>query len=393
MRAELNYAVMLTSAILSLSLGGCSGSGNSSSQGEKLVIGSVIPLSGPMGHYGEDDKAGMEIAREELNSQGILVKESSGSTKKYSVDIRHENSYGGPNNTVNAPEQLEKLASSGVNAVVGEQGSGVTLALAPVANARRVVLITPAATNYKLRDAGPWVFRMLPNDYDQAVRMARYGRDQLKSNRAAILSIDNDYGRDLNKTFVESFSSSGGSIVFNRQFSEGQKEFSGLLTDLAKSNAQFLFLVGHTQEMADLLRTKERIEKKTGRVLPVLGTDGMYDETFIKQVGPSSEGIVLASAGFNPESEEPAVKRFVTLFRAKYGKTPSLWSASSYDAILLIAEAIRRGGPAAEAIRTNLLQVRVPGATGLNYFDSTGGISGKEVYVFIIRSGHFARVN
>jgi ABC-type branched-subunit amino acid transport system substrate-binding protein len=224
--------------------------------------------------------------------------------------------------------------------------------------------------------------------------MARYGRNRLKASRAAVLYIDNDYGADIAKVFVETLTADGGAVVYNRKFGEGQREFGGFITDLLKSKAEFLFLVGHTQEMADLLRTKGRIERGEGaKHMPVLGTDGMYDDTFLQQAGDTAEGIVLASAGFNPQSIDPAVKKFVAAFQARYKKVPNLWSASSYDAVRLIVEAIRRGGVSADAIRTNLHQIQnYPGATGPNSFDETGGIVGKSVFTFVVHQGKFEQL-
>ena len=360
-------------------------------QTQTLTLGSILPLSGPNAHYGEDNKAGMEVALTEVNREGIVHRQPNGQTHRYRLQIQFENSYGGPNNTLNAPDQMEKLVNAGVPVVLGEHFSGVTLALAPIANERHRVLLTPCSTNYKLREAGPWVFRVLPTDYDQAVEMAKYGRSELKASRAAVLSIDNAYGRDLAKTFIDTLTKLGGTIAYNRQFSEGQTEFGGFVTELLNSRAQFLFLVGHTQEMADFLRTKARIEKREGHTtLPVLGTDGMYDDTFLKQAGPTADGIVLASAGFNPQSPEPAVRDFVTAFQAKYGHDPNLWSAAAYDAVRVTTEAIRIGGPTPDGIRKSIFQIKnSPGATGPNTFDATGGTTGKRVYMFVIRNGKF----
>ncbi len=336
----------------------------------------------------------METALDQVNQSGITFKDGAGITHHYKLSIQYENSYGGPNNTLNAPDQMEKLIAAGVPAVLGEHFSGVTLALAPIANARHRVLLTPCSTNYKLRNAGPWVFRILPTDYDQSVQMARYGKNELKASRAAVLNIENAYGRDLAKTFVDTFTRDGGTIVYSHQFAEGQREFGGFVTQLLKSNAQFLFLVGHTQEMADLLRAKARIERSLGRPrLPVLGTDGMYDDSFLEQAGEAAEGIVLASAGFNPQSSDPVVRKFVSAFQTKFAKTPNLWSAGGYDAVHVLAEAIRHGGPKPEAIRESLFTVRgFAGATGTNTIDKTGGTEGKPVYVFVIRGGKFIQL-
>ncbi|MCP4677638.1 MAG: ABC transporter substrate-binding protein [Deltaproteobacteria bacterium] len=358
-----------------------------------LTVGSILVLSGPNSHYGEDTKAGMEMGLQYVNEQGISYTTPSGDRRDIRLNIEFKNSHGGPNNTINAPEQLQELVNAGMPVILGAFFSSVTLSLGPIANDRGVVLLTPCSTNYKLREAGPLVFRILPTDYDQAVKMADYARDELKATKGAVLYIQNDYGQDLANTFVGRFEETGGKVVYNRFFVEGTREFGGFINQLLDSGAEHLFLAGHTQEMVDILRTKQGTERRRNvRPLPVLGTDGMYDDSFLEQAGDAADGIVLASAGFDPQANDPVVRSFVSAFQERFGREPNLWSAGGYDAVLVLAEAIRSGGPSAAGIQGGLKQIQgLSGATGINTVDETGGMSGKEVHTFVVRGGRFER--
>ena len=65
---------------------------------------------------------------------------------------------------------------------------------------------------------------------------------------------------------------------------------------------------------------------------------------FDQKAGQASEGYIRI-VQFDPTEKRKIVQDFVAAFRAKYGadKVPTHINAHAYDAILLVAEAVRRG--------------------------------------------------
>jgi branched-chain amino acid transport system substrate-binding protein len=350
-----------------------------------VTVGSLLPLSGPNQHYGVEVREGMQIALDEVNAGWA---QSNVSPKRH-LDIRFENSLSGPGNTLSAPEEMQKLIAAKIPVVMGEFFSSNTLALAPIANREKVVLITPCSTNYKLRFAGDWVFMILPNDLDQATKIANYALNTLKLKKAAAIYIDNDYGEDLVKQFVQDFSKGGGAVVVQQKFKEGEKEFGPLLTTIQNAEPDLIFLAGHTKEMADFLKQKDQKAIK----LPVLGTDGMNDEKLVEYAGKSAEGIVFAAVGFNPESQEPIIRDFVQKYRARFGRAPSAWAAAGYDTVRVVAHAVEKAGTSPDEIRRFLASLKnFPGVTGPQTFDEYRSPVGKPTFIYTIRDGAFVQL-
>ena len=80
------------------------------------------------------------------------------------------------------------------------------------------------------------------------------------------------------------------------------------------------------------------------------------------------------------------VQDFVAAFRAKYGadKVPTHINAHAYDAITLIAEAVRRGATDQESIRDRFSKMKdVEVTTGKITFDPKGQNSDLSVIHFV----------
>ena len=52
------------------------------------------------------------------------------------------------------------------------------------------------------------------------------------------------------------------------------------------------------------------------------------------------------------------MKRFVDPFKAKYGEEPDEFDVDAYDAMIMLAEALRQGGPDRKGVHDGLAAVR-----------------------------------
>jgi branched-chain amino acid transport system substrate-binding protein len=89
---------------------------------------------------------------------------------------------------------------------------------------------------------------------------------------------------------------------------------------------------------------------------------------------------------FDPNEKRQIVQDFVKAFHAKYGadKTPTHINAHAYDAILLVAEAVRRGAKDSETIREQFGKFKdVEVTTGRITFDKKGQNSDLSVVHFV----------
>ena len=106
------------------------------SEDQSITVGAILPLTGNGAKYGEAARKGIELAREETNSRNRI--------RGKMLNVVYEDSQGDPRRAVDA---FRKLASvDRVPAVIGDLFSSATLAVAPLANESRVVLLSPTSS-------------------------------------------------------------------------------------------------------------------------------------------------------------------------------------------------------------------------------------------------------
>src|SRR5438105_1378852 len=119
---------------------------------DRIAIGVILPLSGEAAHWGIPARSGAELAVEQVNRAG-----GGGAA---TLELAVEDDRCNPTEGVSAFNKI--MAAASPSAVLGAVCSGVTLAVAPLAETRRTVLISPASTSPKLTGAGEFIFRVVP---------------------------------------------------------------------------------------------------------------------------------------------------------------------------------------------------------------------------------------
>ena len=111
------------------------------------------------------------------------------------------------------------------------------------------------------------------------------------------------------------------------------------MSKLKALKPEAVVMTGYYQESAQLM-----IEmRKQGISCPILGSNGFNDPKILELAGKAMEGSIWAS-GFFPDNPDPKVRKFVAKVQEKYKKKPNQFHAQAYDALWVIAEAIKRAG-------------------------------------------------
>ncbi len=113
----------------------------------------------------------------------------------------------------------------------------------------------------------------------------------------------------------------------------------------------------------------------TSAAASVTGTGSYWVRSVVPAAPPGAtrSGPDLAPACFRLDSKRPGTKAFVRSFRRRFGHPPGAWAAAGYDAALVLAEGVRRGGTDPLALVSAMRQgPPVVGATGPILFDSRG---------------------
>jgi branched-chain amino acid transport system substrate-binding protein len=332
------------------------GAGSSDkAEGADIVIGHYASMTGNTAHFGQDTDKAARLAVEQINAAGGVLGKK---LKIVTLDTRGDGA-----EAANAVTRLIDVEKA--NAILGEVASSLSLQGGPIAQRRKIPMVSPSSTNPKVTQVGDYIFRVCFIDPFQGKVMATFARQTLKLDRVAILKdVKNDYSIGLAEAFQKAFVAAGGTIAAEQSYSAGDTDFSAQVTAIKGSNAQAIWVPGYYSEVGAIARTAARLGVK----LPLLGGDG-WDAPELFTIGGEALNGSYFSNHFAPDQASPQAQKFVADFKAKYGQEPTGLGALGYDGIMVIADAIKRAGKAdPTAIRDAL-------AVTKNYEAVTGNIT------------------
>jgi ABC-type branched-subunit amino acid transport system substrate-binding protein len=328
------------------------------------VVGCLLPLTGSFGLYGQEVLNGAELALARLAEQRasvqLIVKDTRGSAEE-------------------AASLVEDLVTSHkVISVIGPLASRSVLSAAKKAQALGVPIIT-LTQREEITAEGEMVFQNFLTPAVEVERLLQKATRHLGFSRFAILYPDSAYGRTLMTLFWDKAEEAGGSITAVESYQPEETDFAvqikkmvGLYYPRPEPSPQVLL------EKKDLLNqmgvepglsTERELEpiidfdavfipdnaQKVSLIAPqfpfhkvfrvrFLGTSLWQSSELVEQAGEYLQGAVFPSS-FSVQSDSPAVKRFVALYRKTYDADPGILAATGYDTVLFLSHVLAKEAP------------------------------------------------
>ncbi len=300
----------------------------------EIVVGYYGDLSGRTSNFGQSTKNGVEMAADEINKAGGI--------NGRMIKILSEDDEGRPEKAATVVTKL--VDQDRVIALLGEVASGNSLAAAPKAQSSKVPMISPSSTNPAVTAVGDYIFRVCFIDPFQGDVMAKFAANTLKAKTAAImLDFNSPYSRGLTEFFEASFTKLGGRIVNKQAYTQGDRDYKGQLTAIRSANPDVIYVPGYYGEVGVISKQAKQLDIKA----PMLGGDG-WDSTQLWDLGGDSLNGSFISNHYSVDDPSPAIQKFVSDYRARYGNVPDALAALGYDAMQVLADAIRRAGTTQE---------------------------------------------
>ena len=327
------FAVLSLVLIASFILPACGGGAG----GGTLKIGLLAPLSGSVPTFGISTKEGTELAIKEWNDKGGVL------GKKLELDVGDSQCEADP--AVNAANKL--IDQDGVKYIVGEVCSKASIPVSEIVNQKKVVQISPTSTNSgvtvdKDGKVKPFTFRACFIDPFQGLVMAKFAAG--KGFKTAFIMFDqgNDYTVGLAQAFEKSFVELGGQIVGKETYTSTDTDFSAILTKVADSKAEVLYVPDYYQ----IINLVGAQAKDKGITSVMMGGDG-WDSSDL-DVKAADGGFY--SNHYDPGDTRPIVVEWLKKYGAAYKddkgqpKVPDALATLAYDATNLLLAAIQKAG-------------------------------------------------
>jgi len=304
---------------------GCPGPSASTNE---ILIGHYGSLSGSEATFGQSTDNGIKMAVEEVNAAGGI-----GGKK---IRLLTEDDKGDAKEAGNAVTKF--VTNDGVKAVIGQVASKLSLAGGPICQEHGVPMISPSSTNPAVTQVGDMIFRVCFIDPFQGSVCARFARDHIKAETAAILyDQSTPYSVGLMEEFEKAFVKAGGKVVRKETFQAGDQDFSSQLTQIRGADPQVVFIPVYYAQIGNIAQQA----RKLGIKVPFVGADGWESGDLAALAGDSLDGSFYSNH-YSQQSDAPKVKEFLSKYRAKYNEEADSMAALGYDAANVLFEAMKR---------------------------------------------------
>jgi len=341
----------------------------------EIIIGAAAPWSDIQDRLGE----GIQMAVQEINQNGGVL------GRKIRV-IRGDDEASVTKGQTIAQQFAE---TKEMVAVIGHYNSYVSVPTSIIYEYYGLLMLTPMSTSPKLTQQGfKLIFRNIPDDNAFGRELADFCAKQgYKS--MVIYHANDDYGIGLANAF-EMQSEKNGIDILDRLNYDSLSSTSMFRKDLNywKENYYFdaIFLAGVNPQVALFIKEAREL----GITVPIVGGDGLDSPELIQIAGKNADNTFIGSV-FNPERPDKKTVEFVEAFRSQFKVTPDSAAAQGYDAVQVIAQAMKKAGSTvpheiAEALHAT---VNWEGVTGAHTFDEKGDVVDKDIYIKVVRDGVF----
>ncbi|MFD5226352.1 branched-chain amino acid ABC transporter substrate-binding protein [Microbacterium sp. NPDC058342] len=330
-RRTLSIAAAIGAIILTA---GCSGglgsddAGGSGSGDGPIKLGMLAPFSGSESAFGDYMKNGAQLAIDEINADGGI------DGRELELVVEDDAC-----DATTAVSGANKLVTDGIVASVGGYCSGATLPTLPIFDEAGIPMVIPAANSNELVSQNlPGVFLINGTGTQQAQAAVTYAK-KIGAEEVAVIDDATSYSADLAASFVEQAEAEGLTVAFEATVTPGENDYASVATQLSDAQPGLVYWTGYYQEGGLIVRQAT----DAGYEGDFLVGDGSVDAKFAEIAGKGYTEHVLGTFTQTPDMIEGA-DSWIADYEKLAGGKPGPYSTQSYDAVRVVAEAIKEAG-------------------------------------------------
>lgn len=334
---------------------------------DPIKLGMMAESTGPNAESGINQMNGAKMALEEINKAGGVLGRL--------LELRIEDNQSTNPGSVLA---ISKLTSGNdLTALIGSVRSTQTQAVSPTVLKVGLPMVI-GGTDYGLTHANnPWIFRARPNDSYSAKVIADYGVNTRHLKKWAIVHSTDSFGNGGKSILSESLKGMGITPVTVQGFTSNSQDFTPIVLAIKQSGADVISTyIANSTDVGIFAKQLRQL----GVTAAWIGSPSVATDTAMKLAGDALYGTYSIS-DFAIDSSAEA-KAYAKNYKEKYNLEPDLFSSWSYDAVKILATAIKAANSTKpDDIKKALHSIRgYKGAEGTYNYDKNGdGLHGYNI--------------
>ena len=306
--------------------------------GQTIKVGAVVPLTGRYAAGGAQNKAGYEIAVEQINGAGGVTVGG----KKMRLELIMLDDESDPTKTV---ARLETLAAQGVVAYLGGFGSDLHAAASSIGDKNKIPYLGVAFALHSIHQQGlRYLFSPFPKSPDIAMEtfvMLDASIPAAQRPRKVALFLERtDWGKEMGSHWDGRAREHGYQVVTSAAYAPGAKDFSDLILKAKSAGAETVLALPNPPDGMAIFKQMKELDLNAKAYVFVRAPD---PPVWSKNLGKDGD-YVLLSPGWHFAARYPKVAEVNEAHQKRLGRPADPIVGPSYACIQILTDAITRAG-------------------------------------------------
>lgn len=238
-----------------------------------------------------------------------------------------------------AKKAVNELIGEGVVAIIGHMTSSMSGATIPIVNDKNVVMISPTTSSSDFEGKDDNFVMLYPSTRTSAGHFSSYIFNEMGLRRVAVIyDVSNrTYSESWYENFRSEFKKLKGEVVSGKAFTSGEEEsLFAIARELLEKKPEGILIIANALDTALLCQQVRKIDKNVS----LMTSEWAFTADVLKHGGSSVEGVVFIEK-VDLESEDPRYMEFASEYEKLFGRLPDFAASKSYDAVQVLAAALR----------------------------------------------------
>jgi branched-chain amino acid transport system substrate-binding protein len=357
---------------------------SSASAGTTIKVGAILSVTGPASFLGAPEAKTLEMMVEDINAKGGI--------NGAKVELVIKDSGGSPEKAVSFAKQL--IDEDKVFAILGPSTSGETMAIKNIAEEGKTLLISCAAAEVIVNPQAKYVFKTPQMDKHAVIKIFQQMK-KMNISKIGVLSSNTGFGKAGKEQIEKLAPEYGITVVISEVYDKAATDLTAEVTKVKAATVQAI--VNWSIEPAQAIVIKNA--RQIGLTIPIFQSHGFGNIGYVKAAGSAAEGVIfpagrllVADALSDKNPQKALLLSYKKSYEAKYKEDVSTFGGHAYDAMLILAEAIKASGTDKEKVRTAIENIKgLIGTAGIFNFSATdhNGLDLNAFEMLTVKDGKF----
>jgi len=329
-------------------------------QAKTIKVGAILAESGGASFLGGPEARTIKMLADKINADGGI----NGDT----IELIIKDSGGNPEKAISFAKQL--IEEDKVLAILGPSTSGETMSIKKICEDGKTILLSCAAAEVIVNPVGKYVFKT-PQKDSYAVKKIYMEMNKMGISKIAVLAGNTGFGK-AGKEQLEAIAPEFGiEILAAEVYDKAATDLSAVIAKIS-ANKDIQAVVNWSIVPAQAIVAKNI--RQAGWNVPIFQSHGFGNIKYVEAAGVAAEGIIFPAGRLlvantlpNDDPQKNVLIQYRNEYEATFKEPASTFGGHGYDAIMILAEAIKKAGS------TDPEKVR-DAIENLKGFVGTGGI-------------------